>query len=297
MKALVLGSNGYLGRHLVASARDAGWSVQTSDIQTTAWDGDSGYHACDVRLPDQIVNLDFDVDLVFMFTGLSGTIAGFERFNDYIDINEKGLVGVLEHLRSLPRMPKIIFPSRRLVYKGARGKRLREEDEKESLTIYAVNNRAAENYLELYQRVFGLRYAIFRVCVPYGNRFDQSYSYGTVGFFLRNALAGRDITLYGDGSQRRTFSHVDDICSQLISAAPLITSDGHAYNIAGGDDLSLHDSASLIARRYGVRVGSSPWPPLDYSIESGDTVFDTEKITALTGYQCRWTLASWLDSI
>lgn len=298
MKALVIGSNGYLGRHIVKAARDAGWSVETSDIQDVSWDGDPGYLRCDVRVKQDLSRLNWRVDVVLLFTGMSGTTAGFEQYEDYIDINEKGLVGVLEHVRAVkPVCPKVVFPSSRLVYRGIKGRPLKEDAESDSLTMYAVNKRAAEMYLEMYRRIFGVRYTVFRICVPYANLFDQSYSYGTTGFFLRNARAGKNIPVYGDGSQRRTFSHVEDVCRQIVLAAGKPESDGRVFNVAGSDDLSIAEAAGLVADRFGVRLRHIDWPELDRLCESGDTIFDGSAIRQLTGYECQHKFQDWVGSL
>ncbi len=68
----------------------------------------------------------------------------------------------------------------------------------------------------MYHNAFGIDYTIFKICVPYVNNFGDAYSYGTLGFFLSKAIRGECITLFGDGSIRRTFTHVDDI-SQIVA--------------------------------------------------------------------------------
>ena len=169
MKALVIGSNGYLGRHITRMARDMGWVVSTSDLQENAWDCDPGYRQCDIRRKEDLRKLDWRVDHVYFFSGILETTDSFERYEACIDINEKGLVGALEAIRvRADRLPKIIFPSSRLVYLGGEGV-LGEDSEANSLTLYSVNKRAAEMYLKLYEQVFGLPFTIFRICVPYGN--------------------------------------------------------------------------------------------------------------------------------
>lgn len=298
MKSLVIGSNGYLGRHITRAIRYLGWQATTADLQDAAWDGDPAYRRCDMRCKEDLLNLDWDVDLVWLFGGLSGTTVGFERYEDYIDVNEKGLVGVLEMIRTQASCrPKLIFPSSRLVYLGKNGEPLREDGELNSLTVYSVNKRAAEMYLELYRKVFGLRYTVFRICVPYGNLLDDEYSYGTTGFFMRYALAGEDIPIYGDGAQQRTFTHVDDLCQQLIMAAAKAESEGRVLNVAGGDDLAIRAAAQMIADHFGVRVKSIAWPELDRACESGDTIFDGSAIREMTGYTCRYRFQNWVASL
>lgn len=59
---------------------------------------------------------------------------------------------------------------------------MKEDDEKETKTIYAVNKIACENLLYAYRQNFDIPYTIFRICVPFGNMFSDDYSFGTIGF-------------------------------------------------------------------------------------------------------------------
>jgi len=174
-----------------------------------------------------------------------------------------------------------------------KGGKLREGDEKEFKTVYALNKFACEQYLEMYRRCFGIRYTVFRICVPYGNLLGD-YSYGTMGFLLGRAMKGENIPLYGDGSQRRTFTHVYDICQILKEGAFLEGTLNDVFNIGGADDLSMLELARMAAGKYGVDVTFSEWPGLDLAIESGDTVFDASKLERLMDYQYKYNLVDWL---
>jgi UDP-glucose 4-epimerase len=101
------------------------------------------------------------------------------------------------------------------------------------------------------------------------------------------------ITLFGDGSQRRTFSHVDDICAQIEACIGLPETNAQIYNIAG-EAFSLQQVAGWIAERFGARVLHAPWPAREIAIESGDTVFDDSKIRALIPAPLRVNLRDWI---
>ena len=227
--------------------------------------------------------MNLDVDYVFMFAGLTGTYAGFDTYEKYVAINEMALLNVLDAIRQSSFRPKVIFPSTRLVYKGV-DKALKEDDEKESKTIYAANKLACEGYLQAYHDSFDIPYSIFRICIPYGNMLSSDYSFGTVGFFIKQAKAGKDITLYGGGTIKRTFTHIEDLCRQIIEGAFCLESNGGIYNV-GGETLSLHDAAEIIAKKYGVNVIAVPWPERDLRIESDHTYFDDAKIQALLHFE------------
>lgn len=161
-------------------------------------------------------------------------------------------------------------------------KPLKENDEQDARTVYAANKIACENYLKAYNYSFDIPYCIFRICVPYGNMLDDDYSFGTVGFFIKQASSGKDITLYGGGEVKRTFTHLYDLCCQMVEATFKKESDNQIYNI-GGETYSLYEAAQIFAIKYGTKVSSVPWPDEDLRIESSHTYFDDTKIKQLLG--------------
>lgn len=277
-KSAVIGANGFIGKHIVDYLqRHYGMEVHCYDVVEQS--DLPNYHCVDLTDRQAVENIDLNVDYVFDFAGLTGTYAGFDAYEKYVSINEVSLLNLLDAIRKSSYRPKVIFPSTRLVYRGV-DKPLKESDEKESKTIYAANKLACEGYLQAYRDSFDIPYIVFRICIPYGNLLSSDYSFGTVGFFIKQAKAGKDITLYGGGNIKRTFTHMEDLCYQVIEGAMAKNSDGEIYNI-GGETLSLKEAAEIIAVKYGVKVTAVPWPEHDLRIESDHTFFDDAKIQSL----------------
>ena len=274
----IIGSKGYIGRHLEWYLSQMGITAECYDVVPSQ---EENYTQVDLTDKQSVANINLDVDYIFMFAGLTGTWAGFDKFVPFVNINEIGLLNLLDAIRLSPYRPKVVFPSSRLVYKGI-DHPLKESDEKDAKTIYAVNKLACEHYLDIYHQCFDIPYTVFRICVPYGNLLGTDYSFGTVGFFIKMASTGKDITLYGGGSIKRTFTHMEDLCYQVISGAFADESNGEIFNI-GGETYSLYDAASIIAKKYGTGVKAVEWPARDIKIESGDTYFDDCKIQGLLG--------------
>ena len=274
----IIGSEGYIGKHLTFYLKGSGWVVKTYDILSFEKEN---YLSVDMTDRKSVLQIDLDVDYIFMFAGLTGTYAGFDAYEKYININEISLLNLLDAIRKSDYRPKVVFPSTRLVYKGY-DRSLKEDDEKESKTIYAANKLACEGYLQAYCKSFDIPYTVFRICIPYGNMLSTDYSFGTVGFFIKQAKAGKDITLYGGGTIKRTFTHMEDLCYQIVEGAKKKESDGQIYNV-GGETLSLRQAAEIIAAKFGTNVVAVPWPEKDLRIESGHTYFDDSKIQTLLG--------------
>lgn len=276
IKTAIIGANGYIGKHLAFYLLQMGITPMCYDIQDEEREN---YKKVDLINKESVKDIDLNVDYIFMFAGLTGTYVGFDKYETYVNINEIGLLNLLDAIRNSEYRPKIIFPSTRLVYKGV-DKPLKEEDEKETKTLYAINKQACEGILHAYKQSFDIPYTVFRICIPYGNLLSTDYSFGTVGFFIKQAKAGKDITLYGGGDIKRTFTHMEDICYQIVYGAMKEESNGEIYNI-GGQTLSLKQAAEIIAAKFGTNVVAVPWPERDLRIESDHTYFDDTKIRTL----------------
>ena len=278
-KCAIIGSKGYIGKHLEYYLKQKKNDVVCYDVVESE---DVNYHRCDLTDFESVRRIiDLKVDYIFMFAGLTGTYVGFDKANIFVNVNEMGLINLLNCIRESKYRPKIIFPSTRLIYKGA-DKALKEDDEKETKTIYAVNKIACENLLYAYRQNFDIPYTIFRICVPFGNMFSDDYSFGTIGFFIRQASNDRRITLYGDGSIKRTFTSMHDLCKQIVEVGMERVSDGEIYNI-GGHTYSLRNAAEIIASYYKAEISFISWPERDLKMESGSTYFDSSKIERVMG--------------
>ena len=296
-KSIIIGANGYLGRNIAHYLTGKGEEVTCYDIHDSAYDNVNNYSTLDITNAEEVCRINLDVDFIYMFAGATGTWQGFEQYEKYIDVNEKGLINLVDCLVKKNSKAKIIFPSTRLVYKGKDGVELEETAEKECKTIYAVNKLACENILNLYKNAFGINYTIFRICVPYGNLVDGEFSYGTIGFFISYAQKGESIILYGDGRHKRTFTFVGDICAKIYKTIEKEETNGEIYNI-GGENLSLLDAAKKIARKFGVDIKFDTWPDLALKLETGDTIFNSRKLDDLIRDKTsEYTIDKWLQAL
>lgn len=296
MKAVIIGCNGYLGKHLCKLLIQKGCIVFGYDIAEFTLLPIAKYNSIDISKNNQFDQIEMNVDFIFFFSGITGTTNGYDKFESYIDINEKGLMYLLDQIRKSQSKARLIFPSTRLVYKGITNKALDENAEKEFKTIYALNKWFGEQIISQYNNYFNLKYNIFRICIPYGNLFDKEYSYGTVGFFLNRAIAKESIILYGSGGQKRTFTHVEDVCIQIYNSILHPMSENKIFNIKG-ETFSLNEVATKIALKFRVSVEHKDWPELDSKLESGDTIFNSLKIEKLIKLPLKNTFNNWVNEL
>lgn len=293
MRAAVIGANSFIARNLIAAMqkKHLDCAVKLYGHAPAQADGVGGYEQINILDRNSVAGIDLDCDAVFLFVGKTGGANGFDDYGTFLDVNEKALLHLLDEYRRQKSRARIVFPSTRLVYKGGKGP-LREDAEKEFKTVYAMNKFAGEQYLQQYGNVFGVRYCIFRICVPYGSLVPGARSYGTVGFMTEQAKSGGNISIYGDGSARRTLTHIEDLCDALVAGATCPQCENDIFNV-GGEDCSLMQMARLISARYGVGIDQVEWPKMALKVESGDTVFDDSKLRRACGITYRHTFSEW----
>jgi UDP-glucose 4-epimerase len=288
---MVFGANGYIGRHMVHFLARTGARVRAFDIHEQSIIQGEEYEKIDITDGLKLHRLDWNADFVFMFAGFTGPYRGFDHYQEFMRVNEIGLLNILTAIRNSNYRPRLIFPSSRLVYKGS-DLPLKENDEKYPKTIYAINKLACEHFLEVFHNAFGINYTVYRIGVPYGNVVGADPSQGTMGFFLNQARNDSRIRLYGDGSLRRTFTHIEDLYRQIITSCGDERSLNEIYNILG-EDLSLKEVATIVADACNAAISFTDWPEKDLRIESGHTVFNSWKLQHAFDVALKRTVKDW----
>jgi CDP-paratose 2-epimerase len=226
-------------------------------------------------------------------------------------VNAGGTIALLEEIRRQQRPPKILFTSTNKVYGPLsslalqrEGKRLEPLDAglrktgfSEALSIdpttpYGWSKAAADWYALEYADSFGLATGVFRMSCIYGPRQRGTEDQGWISHFIRRSLAGRPITIFGDGMQVRDVLYVHDLVDAMLlweDSAERVA--GRAFNIGGGRPhaLSLLELVDAISLLLG-------WQPnLAFATErTGDQrwyVSDTSAFREETGWAP--TIAPW----
>jgi nucleoside-diphosphate-sugar epimerase len=106
-----------------------------------------------------------------------------------------------------------------------------------------------------------------------------------VNRLIQLALAGQALPIYGDGSQRRDYIHVDDVVSALVRLSESASSDDVAFNVGSGVGTRMIDMAeSIVDLAGGGRIEHVAWPSLAEQIETGDFVADVSRIRVQLGW-------------
>jgi UDP-glucose 4-epimerase len=297
MKVILFGANGYIGQNLLHFLLEKNVIVECYDIQDSLDKKFNNlnikYKKLDISNIDYNCEINWDVDVVYFFSGITGTEDSIVKPAIFISINELGLVNVLQNIVKTEFRPLFIFPSTRLLYKGSENE-LNEESEKEFKTIYSINKYSSENILNIYSQYYQIKYTIFRICVPYGSFFDSEYSYGTIGFMMKQSKVG-NIKIYGNGQQKRTFTHINYILEILYNVLN-INILNEIFNI-GGETFSISEIANIIANKYNARVEHLNWPPKQLLLESGNTIFNGNKLNAILKLDYKYNFTEWVNNL
>ena len=144
------------------------------------------------------------------------------------------------------------------------------------ITAYGISKLTIEKYLALYEYLYGLEYRVLRVGNPFGPFQTALKNQGVIAAFVRRALSGKPIEIWGDGSVTRDYVYIDDVIEALILAATHDGS-GRIFNIGSGEGRSLNDIAASISKLLEavIPVDHRPGRPVDVPVSILDTTLAT----------------------
>lgn len=291
---LVIGGLGFIGGNLTARLAAQGARVtaltpsrerHSAQVERFEREGVTVEEG-DLRDHGLVSRLVTGQQIVFNLSGQSGAVRSMEDPWTDLDVNCRGTLVLLDALRHVSPGAKLVTAGSRLEYGKAGVMPVSESALGDPLSVHAIHKRTVEQYLRLYRRLFGLRYAIARITNPYGpGQPAGRTAYGIINRFIHLALANDTLTLYGDGRQLRDYIHVDDVVTALLALAASPAADGEAYNVASGTGTSMADLAALVIEIAGAgRISHVEWPSLAAQVETGDFVADIARIRRDLGW-------------
>jgi CDP-paratose 2-epimerase len=285
---LVVGGAGFIGANLVARLGKDGIPVRILDDLSREGTRDNletlraecgpllDVRIGDVRSREHVRAAVRDAQAVFQFAAQVAVTTSIDNPRHDFDVNARGTVELLEALRELRTPPPLVYTSTNKVYGGladvalrVRGTRWEPVDpdlaargiaEDRPLafhTPYGCSKGCADQYVLDYARIYGLPATVFRMSCIYGPRQRGTEDQGWVAHFAIQALAGRPITIYGDGRQVRDVLFVDDLVDAFLRAVDQIDhTRGRAFNIGGGpaSTLSLLELLAMLEQLTGAPV-------------------------------------------
>jgi nucleoside-diphosphate-sugar epimerase len=228
-----------------------------------------------------------EVDYVFdLAAQVSYTHSNLDPLLD-LDINCRGHLIVLEACRRKNPKAKVVFSSSRFVYGSTLRSPVDETHPTNCKSIYGIHKLAGEKYGQFYREAFGLDTVSVRIANPYGPRQQMKHNgYGIVNWFIRRALDGLPLTIYGDGRQIRDYVYVEDVANALLAVAMASDTGGKVFNLGSGVGTAFRDMAKTIAECVPhTEIREVPWPADRALVETGDYVSDLSQFRAATGWE------------
>ena len=209
-----------------------------------------------------------------------------------LDINCKGHIQALEACRLENPRAKLLFASSRFVYGRIEYNPVDENHPFNCLSIYGIHKLAGEKYYRFYHEAYGLNTVSVRIANPYGPRQQMKHSkYGILNWFVRLALMGQPLTVFGDGRQRRDYIFNHDLAEACVALMLSPGTEGQVYNLGTGTGMPFIEMAAMVAEAVpGTEVRQVEWPQDRYFVETGDYLSDITRITAASGWQPKTTL-------
>lgn len=304
-QVLITGGLGFIGSNLTHRLVESGAKVTILDALLDPYGGNK-FNIKDVAdrvelingniTDEETVNKAVDgKDYIWHLAGQVGYLDAKEKPFVDLDFNGRGNLILLEAVKERAPEARILFSSSRLIYGKIEQVPVSESHPTEPLSLYGIHKLLGEKYYKYYAHNFGLHGMSMRIPNPYGPRQQMKHSkYAIVGWFIRQAMEGQTIKIYGDGRQLRDYIYIDDIVEAMMQLI-VRGQDGAAYNIGGGQGVSFTAMVEAVIEAVGQGAKEYVDWPEDYEKnETGDYVADTTKIREATDWEPQISLAKGL---
>jgi nucleoside-diphosphate-sugar epimerase len=202
-------------------------------------------------------------------------------------INSASQLQFLETIRRVNPGAVVVYASTRQIYGKPRYLPVDEEHPIVPVDVNGVNKFSGEQFHVLYAKTYDLRACALRLTNIYGPRQRLlGDHHGVLPVFIRKALQGQTIQLFGDGLQARDVLHVDDVVDAFARAALAPEMAGEVFNIGSPEKLTLRSIAETIVAASGTkaRVELEPWPHDRLKIDIGSYATDCSKAKRILGW-------------
>lgn len=255
MRSLVTGGAGFIGSNLVDRLIQMGHEVividnEYSDVHDHFyWNENAQNYKLDIRDYENTRPLYDGVDYVFHFAAEARIQPAILNPIEAVSINALGTCTVLQCAREA-NVKRVMYSSTSSAY-GMNEQPNVETQYEDCLNPYSVSKVSGEKLCKMYTTLYNLPTVVFRYFNVYGERQPLKGQYAPViGIFLRQQSNNEQLTIVGDGEQRRDFTYVGDVCQANILAAITevdYSAFGEVYNVGTGINYSVNEVAGMIS--------------------------------------------------
>ncbi len=281
-KQVVTGGAGFIGSHLVDALIERGDEVHVLDNFAAGRREDrlnakATYHELDIRDFDALAPIVAGAQYVFHEAALPRVQFSIEHPLETFAVNVSGFLNVLRAAH-LGKVEKVLSASSGSVYGDQDVMPLKEDMIARPKSPYGLQKHMCELASKLWSEVYGLPTVTLRYFNVYGPRMDPNGAYAlAIAKFIKQRELGKPITIWGDGTHSRDFTHVSDVvrANLLASAAPAADG-GEVFNIGAGRNVTVNEIAALIG---GPTVNEAE------RLEPAHALADNSKARTLIGWE------------
>jgi UDP-glucose 4-epimerase len=294
MKCLVTGGAGFIGSHCTDRLIELGYDVVVVDNECAPendnfyWRDDTENHKVNIMDYDQLAPLFKGVDYVFHFAAESRIQPSIIDPRYAINVNVSGTANVCQAARE-GGVKRLMYSGTSASYGLASTPPLKEDMPTDCLNPYSVGKVGGEEVCKMYTRLFGLETVRFRYFNVYGDRSPTKGQYAPViGLFFQQKTKKEPMTIVGDGSRRRDYTHVSDIVEANILAATCQEDDtvGQLFNLGNGVNYSVNDLVKMIGGSF-IHIDDRPG-------EAEHTLADNTRATTILKWEPKVYLPEWI---
>jgi nucleoside-diphosphate-sugar epimerase len=285
-KAVVTGGGGFIGSNLAHALVGAGWDTHLVDV-------DYGYrdatlpagakrHTVDIRKTVDLQKVFEGADVVFHTAAVPRVPYSIEHPVETTDENIVGTVSVLT-AAAHAKVRRVVYSSSGSSYGEQTQLPLTEDMPAAPVHPYGVQKYVGELFMRIWPNIYGVETVSLRYFNVYGPGLNPNGAYAlAVGRFITARKTNTPITIYGDGTVTRDFTHVSDVVNaNMLAAESAKVGKGEVLNIGAGRNVTIQ----YLAEMFGG--------PIEYGpprIEAHDSLADNRKARELLGWEPKVTL-------
>ena len=197
-----------------------------------------------------------------------------------IDVNVRGTLNLLEAIRRFSPKARVIHLGTSTQLGPLKYSPADEQHPEFPTDIYSANKSTSEKYVLIYSRAYQLKASVIRLANVYGPKaaiYSPEFTFNN--YFIGLALQDKDITIFGDGAQKRNLLFINDVVEAILAVAGCDKTIGEVYFAVGDDHLSVVEIAKKIVDVFGTgKCKTIPWPKDRKSAEIGDAILSNQKL-------------------
>ncbi len=250
----------------------------------------------DIRKLELLKKVWEDSDAIAHLAAFPGLVLCNDKPEEAVSVNVYGTYQVLEAARLLD-INRVVFCSSASVYGVPIKMPVTEEHSLRPLNLYGVTKVAGEKIMDSFYDNYGIETVNLRFGNIYGvgvfTRYDT-----VIPKFVKQALTGSDLTIYGDGEYTRDFVHVEDISKAIMLGLSLKGIGGEVFNV-GGETISVNEIAEIVKEEF-MRIQNFKVKSIFMSPRKGETKkfsYNLRKIQKKMGFTNSWNVRSGIKQL